>query len=90
MLTTHLEVRASDSLFSYSRAGVVVPKFGHTIVERNRLRRQLRELARTALLPCLESKDVLIKALPSAYGTAFDILGHEVREVAANFRAPSP
>lgn len=78
MLTAHFEVRASESLFSHGRIGVVVPKFGKTIVQRNRLRRQLREIARTVVLPGLGKRDLLIKALPSAYASEFTSLRDEL------------
>lgn len=78
MLTAHFEVRASESLFSHGRIGVIVPKFGKTIVERNRLRRQLREIARIVVLPVLGQRDLLIKALPSAYGSEFTSLRDEL------------
>jgi ribonuclease P protein component len=85
MLTAHFEVRASDSLFSHGRIGVIVPKFGRTIVERNRLRRQLREIARTVVLPGLGQRDVLIKALSSAYGSEFIALREELAHIAQRF-----
>jgi ribonuclease P protein component len=81
-MTAHFEVRASESLFSQGRIGVIVPKFGHTIVERNKLRRRIREIARTVLLPTLGARDVLIKALSSAYGTEFQALHDELENVA--------
>lgn len=82
MLTTHFEVRASESLFSHGRVGVIVPKFGKTIVERNRLRRQLREIARLIVLPRVSGRDVLIKALPSAYRGEFNSLSAELGGIA--------
>ncbi len=82
MLTTHFDVRASESLFSHGRVGVIVPKFGKTIVERNRLRRRLREIARLVVLPMINRRDVLIKALPSAYRTEFSTLSSELAGVA--------
>ncbi len=41
------------SALSHARVGFVVPKYGHTSVDRNRLKRRLRELVRTRLLPSL-------------------------------------
>jgi len=82
MMTAHFEVRASESLFSQGRIGVIVPKFGHTIVDRNKLRRQVREIARTTLLPALGAREILIKALSSAYGTEFQQLRDELAAVA--------
>jgi RNase P protein component len=41
------------SALPHARVGFVVPKYGHTSVDRNRLKRRLRELVRTRLLPSL-------------------------------------
>jgi RNase P protein component len=37
----------------HARVGFVVPKYGHSSADRNRLKRRLRELVRTQLLPSL-------------------------------------
>ena len=49
-----LDVRVAASPSSRAQVGVIVPKYKRTIVERNRLRRRLRELVRLRLLPVLE------------------------------------
>lgn len=53
------------------RVGVVVPRHGRSIVERNRLKRRLRELARRMWLPAARDShlaaDLLIRCLPEAY-----------------------
>jgi len=49
----YLDVRAVISALPHARVGFVVPKYGHSSVERNRLKRRLRELVRTRLLPAL-------------------------------------
>jgi ribonuclease P protein component len=79
--TEHLEVRASDSLLLHARAAVIVGKHGHTIVERNQLRRRLRELVRVKVLPALEATDIVVRALPSAYERSFAELSKEIDEV---------
>ena len=79
--TEHLEVRASDSLLSHARAAVIVGKHGHTIVERNQLRRRLRELVRVKVLSALEATDIVVRALPSAYERSFAELSKEIDEV---------
>jgi ribonuclease P protein component len=71
MQTERLEARASASLLLHPRAGVVVPKHRHKIVDRNRVKRRLRELVRIELLPGLEGIDVLIRAKPAAYESTF-------------------
>lgn len=57
------------------RIGVVVPTHGRTIVERNRLRRRLRELLRTEWLPAERDRaaphDLLVRASPVAYDRSF-------------------
>ena len=52
--TEHLDVRASASPLSFARSGLVVPKHGKTAVERNKLKRRLRELVRTMILASSE------------------------------------
>jgi ribonuclease P protein component len=54
-----------------------VPKHKHTSVERNRLKRRLRELVRTELLPALRSGspvDVVVRAGSDAYDASFEEL----------------
>ena len=55
-----------------------MPKYDHTIVERNRLRRRIRELTRTVLIPGCTGIDLLIRALPAAYETDFGSLATEI------------
>lgn len=82
MRAEYVDVRTLVSPLSYPRVGIVVPRFQHTIVERNRLRRRLRELVRTRLLPLIPPQDVLLRASPRAYGKPFAILESEVRAIA--------
>lgn len=60
------------------RLGVVVPKHRHEIVERNLVRRRLREIGRRDLLPLLRrcgvSVDLLLRARPEAYAASYDEL----------------
>ena len=64
------------------RFAVVVPKHKHTIVERNRLKRRLREILRTRWLPDEarreHPRDLLVRAKPSAYGSKFEELEEEL------------
>lgn len=57
------------------RIGVVVPRHGHTIVERNRLQRRLRELLRTGWLAEERERgaprDLVVRAGAGAYGRSF-------------------
>ena len=58
--------------------GLIVPLHRKTVVQRNLVRRRLRELARTRLLPPLGSADVVIFARPDAYSATFDQLAAEI------------
>ena len=58
-----------------------MPKQKHSSVERNRLKRRLRELARTRLLPVLPPVDLVIRTLPEAYGASFAALEREIGKV---------
>ena len=54
-------------------------------VQRNRLKRQLREIARTELLPWLDARecgaDVLIRARPEAYHRQYGELREELNSL---------
>ena len=63
------------------RLAVIVGKHGHTIVERNRLRRRLRELARVRILPGHTGMDVVLRSLPKAYDATFNDLGNEIDQI---------
>jgi RNase P protein component len=52
----------------------VVPKFGFTIVRRNKLKRRLRELARQPRGPRAAPCDVLLRARRDAYAGVFGYL----------------
>ncbi len=84
--TDHLDVFVAESPVLRVRLAVVVPKHGRKIVERNRLKRRLKEIARLELLPlCLDrgaALDVLIQARPPAYEAGFQQLREEIRELA--------
>jgi RNase P protein component len=64
---------------------VVVPKHGHENVERNKLKRWLKELGRTCMLPTLWGRDcqldVLLRARREAYGAEYAELKEEVEAV---------
>jgi len=84
--TGHLDVFVADSPVFRPRVALVVPKHGHKIVERNRLKRRIRESARLELLPrCWDADvglDILIRALPQAYDAGFGELRSEIMELA--------
>ncbi|MBA4071866.1 MAG: ribonuclease P protein component [Gemmatimonas sp.] len=55
--TAQVEVRYLASPLRRPRVGVIVPRFSHSAVERNLVKRRLRELIRMELLPALAARD---------------------------------
>ena len=80
MRTATMDVRAIASLRACVRVGVVVPRYKHSAVARNRLKRRLRELVRLEWLPVLPPMDVVLRVIPPAYERDFDGLRSEVRQ----------
>jgi ribonuclease P protein component len=82
--TAHLDVYDSASPVGRSRVGLVVPRYGRRIVERNLLKRRLREILRTEVLPGLRTRgdrrDVLVRARRDAYGVPHGDLLAELEE----------
>jgi len=76
--TPHLDVRLRASLLGHGRIGLVVPRHHHTAVERNLLKRQIRELVRVKLLRAVSTADLVIRARPEAYAASFESLRHEI------------
>lgn len=92
-----LEVRILASPLRHARVGLIVPKYRHGSVERNRVKRRLRELTRLQLLPALANEqaaggsgqaiqaiqaiDAVIRALPAAYDATYDQLAMDMARV---------
>jgi len=62
---------------------IVVPRHRHTIVERNRVRRLIREHLRLTILARLPVMDLIVRALPGAYATKGEELRSELTEMTA-------
>lgn len=91
MRTTLLEVRYLASPLHRPRVGIVVPKFGRSAVDRNTVKRRLRELVRTELLPTLGAFDLVVRATLSAYSASFDELSVALRGAVERIPAgPAP
>ena len=77
----HLDVRVLASPLGLSRIGIVVPRHQHSAVDRNRLKRRLRELARLELLPALRGVapiDIAIRARREGYAATMDALRSDI------------
>jgi ribonuclease P protein component len=81
--TRHLDVLDSDSPASFARVGVVVPRYGHTAVQRNLVKRRLKEALRQELVPRLDgagaARDVLVRARREAYDAGYGELASQLR-----------
>ena len=60
------------------RVGLIVPRYRHSAVDRNYIKRQLRELARLQILPTRLPVDLVIRIYPDAYQASYDLLAHDV------------
>lgn len=62
--------------------GIIVPRHKHSAVDRNRLKRRLRELVRTRLLPGAPPVDVVLRARREAYAATFAMLQADIARAA--------
>lgn len=80
-----LELFSRSAVEARSRGTCITPKYGHTSVERNRLRRRLKALIAEILFERGESRDWLVRARPSAYDRGYaelhDQLAHLVEQL---------
>ena len=86
--TSLLEVRVLASLLHHHRIGIIVPRFKHSAVERNRLKRRLRELARRDWMDALHGvapHDLVVRAAPAAYNADFNRLVTDMQRLREKF-----
>ncbi|NIP92749.1 MAG: ribonuclease P protein component [Akkermansiaceae bacterium] len=92
--TSHLDVFFRASPVSRPRLGFVVPRHRRGIVDRNRLKRRLREVGRTEVLPRLHTEranvDVLIRARREAYQARFSELKRQIVQVTESICSRPP
>lgn len=89
----HLDVRTLASPLVHPRIGIVVPRHQQSAVDRNRLKRRLRELVRLELLPALRggpAADVAIRARREAYAADLPALRRDIVSVATRLAASGP
>lgn len=80
----HLDIAWRPNTKGHARFGIVVPRFEHTAVARNRLRRRVREILRRELLANLPPVDLVIRAKRTAYAARFAALRTELADVPAH------
>lgn len=80
--TGQFDVFVAAAPSSRTRLALIVPKHGRSIVERNRLKRHLREAVRLQLLPaCRDSRlalDIAIRAKPGAYDMGYEEVENQI------------
>lgn len=80
--TSSLDVFFMPSPVARPRFGLIVPRHRHRIVDRNRLKRRLREIGRLHVLPRFRESDLdidlIVRARSSAYEGDFQQLKDEV------------
>ena len=76
--TEHLDLRIGASLLHHPRVGFIVPKHGRSIVERNQLKRRLREIVRQTILQRIVPVDMIVRARAEAYSATFASLEREL------------
>ena len=60
------------------RVGLIVPRYRHSAVDRNYIKRQLRELTRLQMLPTQLAVDLVIRIYPEAYEASYALLANDV------------
>jgi len=80
--TRLFEVRILASPLVHPRIGFVIPKHNRSGVERNTLKRKLREIVRVEILAVLPAVDLIIKSRPDAYHADFKAIASDLRKMA--------
>lgn len=70
----HLDITWTAGETGHLRMGLIVPRFQHNAVARNRLRRQLRDIWRREIQGRIPAWDVVIRPRRDAYATPFATL----------------
>ena len=92
--TSHLDVFFLSSGGTLPRLGVVVPKHRHRVVDRNKVKRRLRDIGRRELLPRMREAgqcgDLLVRARKEVYGASYQQLRRELIEIAEELCSGQP
>lgn len=79
----YVEIAWRANRAGHPRLGLIVPRFQHSAVARNRVRRRLREIARRGPLGTLPPVDVLVRARRAAYAAGFAALRDDLTQALA-------
>lgn len=70
----------TDNPTGHPRLGLIVPRFRHSAVARNRVRRRLKEIWRRDVRPLQPAWDLVVRARRSAYDASFESLRSQLLE----------
>ena len=70
--------------------GLIVPRYRHSAVARNLLKRRLRELARLRILPTGLPYDLVVRVKPEAYDADFAGLATDIDRAVAQLTRWTP
>lgn len=73
-----LELRISRTADEGARIGIIVPRHKRTAVERNKVKRRLREMLRHIRVATPLQGEAIVVAGPRAYGASFETLRDEL------------
>ncbi len=76
-----------ESKRGFPRLGVIIPLHSHNVVERNRLKRRVKEVMRRFVLTELElGRDIVIRARKRAYDIDYETVKNELIELSRNMK----
>ena len=78
------DVKKLESDHARVRIAIVVPKYGFSAVQRNKLKRRVRELTRQHVTSSAGKYDALLRTRRDAYKATFDELRAEIVRIAAD------
>ena len=80
-------MRTRSPTVPIARVGLIVPRLGKTAVERNRVKRWLREAIRLDFLPDARPIEMVVRTSESAYDLSFASIRREVQRLAELLRS---
>jgi ribonuclease P protein component len=81
----HFDIAWRPNSQGHARLGIVVPRFGHSAVARNRLRRRVREILRRDVARELPAIDLVVRTKAGAYAASFAALRADLADTTARF-----
>ena len=71
---------------THARLGCIVPRYQHSAVARNRVRRRLREIMRRGPMATMPPLDVVVRARRAAYTAGFAALRADLADALARLQ----